>query len=122
VHHKTQRFFAHGEGSECSCSSPVNAMSDFSAQIDFTHTFSNNYKNTSKKVKKKQQLLMFHEKFYPHCFPDRKIFVEWLYWAKVAKEVASPCHDCPPEYEARMVSQSRCQKEFISTNFLVNKK
>jgi hypothetical protein len=65
---------------------------------------------------------MFHEKFYPHCFPDRKIFLEWQYWAKVSKEVCSPCSDCSTLYEAQMVSLSRCHKEFISKTFIANKK
>jgi hypothetical protein len=65
---------------------------------------------------------MLHENFYPSCFPDRKIFLEWVYWAKVSKEVCSPCTDCPIAYEAQMVSQSRCHKEFISKTFIANKK
>ena len=62
-----------------------------------------------------------HDNFLPSCYPDHKIWQEWLYWAKVSKEIANPCMDCSIAYEAQMMSLLRCNKETTS-KIWVNKK
>jgi hypothetical protein len=47
---------------------------------------------------------------HPACFRDRKQFVEWVKFARMAKPHPnhSYCEDCTPQYKELMLKQDRC--------------
>lgn len=54
---------------------------------------------------------------FPACFPDRESYLLWLKAATRVRESASPCDDCTPEYEAKMLDAGRCFRGDVDVRF-----
>lgn len=57
--------------------------------------------------------------FKPQCFPDQKTYRDWVYLAKIAKEVVNPCEDCTLSYEREMRQAGLCNKVWVENNLVI---
>ena len=57
----------------------------------------------------------------PDCYNTQADYDGWADLVRESREAASPCTDCPKEYQTRMLRQKRCDEKTVRKVFLIRR-